>query len=129
GLGRVGAAIDGGTEGVCDADSNAQPIQGLVSGQDTCVSVWLDGCAIGAGVVWIVYAIMAFVANDRVEHADLEVQPVHDRRAQGDIGLLDAEVGGSCARSERTAAEGIGIRPEQQVNPVTRGPLSFIERL
>ena len=65
----------------------------MIRRQHTRVRMWLDSRAVGTGPVRVIDAVMAFIANDRVEYADLEVKPVHDGSAQDHVGLLDGEIG------------------------------------
>ena len=80
----------------------------------------LDGIAIRAGEVRVVDGIRHFIADDGVPNTDLKIQAVAHGRVQGNVGLLDAEVGRGAGG---LGGQGIGVRAEKQIHFVSGAPL------
>src|SRR5437870_2331952 len=79
----------------------------------------------GTGKIRIIYGTGDFVASNRVPSANLEIQPVSDRRMQRHVGLFDSEVTRAClgaVAEERLGPVHVCIWPEPQLGLVTSAP-------
>ena len=76
-----------------------------------------------AGEVRVGVGVSDFVADDRVELADLEVDAVADRGAQGRVALLDGHTRG------QGAGHHVGVRAKHGLNLVASAPSTLVDGL
>ena len=76
-----------------------------------------------AGEVRVGVGVGDFVADDRVELADLEVDAVADRGAQGRVALLDGHTGG------QGAGHHVGVRAKHGLELVAGAPGALVDGL
>ena len=109
---------------VGNASGHADDVVDLIAGQDTGVTERLEVVeAEAAGEVRVGVGVGDFVADDRVELADLEVDAVADRGAQGRVGLLDGHTRG------QGAGHHVGVRAKHGLNLVASAPSTLVDGL
>src|ERR1035437_7810409 len=116
--------VDSSGERVGNTSRHGEHVADFVGRQDTSLFGRFHGFTPGTGVVRIAASIERFVANDGVKHTNLPVNAIANRRAQGDIRLLDGKRRFSSAEFRLICRVIVsdGVRSEEQVNLVARGP-------